>query len=284
MKFQECSHNDLYLEVHEDYLLISRCSRFYYFPENHFEISFQDIPNDDESLKNLVLSYSIKKPPLFKELSSVDQKFCETKCADVFNYEVKNIVVNIFGCNLHCGMCTFTGHKVSLQMKELYERLCHIMIDSNFNISFTHRGEPFLYRNVINDYFNHKRTFTCISNLTLITDDDILKLKENNCRIYSSIDSTIEKVYRSIRTPATSEDYLKAMTNAIKLAKAGVLSANLLTITTENKNIDDLIKTEKFFEKINIPCYFGINEFVIDRDEDFIKEVQAIFPNMTWRT
>ena len=69
MKFQECSHNDLYLEVHEDYLLISRCSRFYYFPENHFEISFQDIPNDDESLKNLVLSYSIKKPPLFKELS-----------------------------------------------------------------------------------------------------------------------------------------------------------------------------------------------------------------------
>lgn len=46
MKTCGCDLNVLYVEVWENYLIISRCSRFNSIPENHFKIPFDEVPND----------------------------------------------------------------------------------------------------------------------------------------------------------------------------------------------------------------------------------------------
>lgn len=282
MKTCGCDLNVLYVEVWENYLIISRCSRFNSIPENHFKIPFDEVPNDKNKLVEFILKYS-KKPLTFKDLSK-DEKICEETCFNIFNNEINNVVINVFGCNLQCPMCFFTEHKVSSKMIKLYSDICDAFIKTDYSIAFTHRGEPFLFREVINNYYKNNRSFSCISNLTLIQESDFKLLAKNNCKITCSIDSIDETIYRAIRHPASHEDYLRALYNAKELAKLNVLTMNLITITDENLSLKDLLRTFKFFKDLNIPVQFGINCKSIKYDNPVVLRLRHLFPEgKYWR-
>lgn len=277
-----CDLHVLYLEVRETCLVISRCSNFNSHPENYTKIAFNDIPQEDDKLKELIFN-NINRPKTFRNLTS-QEKLCNTNCEEVFNHNITHVVINTFGCNLHCQMCYFTDYELTSKMKELYKRLCNLFISTDFEIAFTHRGEPFLFHDVIENYFKHKRSFSCISNLTLIREEDIDLLAKNNCSILSSIDSTDETIYRSIRTPASHSDYEKVLSIATKLANAGVLKCNLITITTQNLNLNDLAKTFKFFKNLNVFFQIGVDVANVSYNHPIIVFLQKCFPDKKyWR-
>lgn len=279
-----CYNQELYINIFEKNIVISRCCNFIQHPNNCFSLDIEKLPKNDQDLKNLIFEYS-KRPSSFKDLIPNKEKLCNISCEYVFKSDIKNININVCGCNLHCVMCPWTNNVIINDMNNIYERICHIFLNENFFIRMTSIGEPFIHRQIIDEFLNKKRPFTAVTNLQCINDNDIIKMSQiPNLCLDCSVDSVNEDIYRSIRIPSSHETFLKVLNTAKKLAELNILKHNSLTIVDQNLNLKDLINTYDFFKNINVETTFAVDGR--KREEllkhPIVQELLQLYPN-NWR-
>lgn len=216
-----------------------------------------------ESGKSYICNWNDK--PLYKVIVSI-QKTCNLKCkmcrADyVFNKEYDD-----FGFDI---LEQLKGHSIE-------------------SLGLTDNGEPFFYKERTLSYLKNLdkdkdfKTISCISNLTLLSSNDIELLANINKNIKltvtASIDGMTEETYRKIRG---NNLFNKVLHNALELNKHGMLEQ--INFVVQNDNIHELLEAYEFWKNVNnvkfnaIPVNNNINdkEFnnIINREEykKFIK-------------
>lgn len=197
-------------------------------------------------------------------------------------------------CNLRCTHCYQENYKYMDMDLENLLRIADELISAltkwgmSGRISLT-GGEPFLSKHLYNllDYLNRSEKIVSIdilTNGTLITDEDVTKLKQYDKlhQIQISLDGGTEKIHDSIRG---NGNFRKAI-NGIRNLKAGGLEVALM-YTLQKLNIDgyddfiDLAISENVdavtVERVT-PCGQSALEEIIPADE-----IKRIYTDITKR-
>ena len=177
-------------------------------------------------------------------------------------------------CNLHCIMC---GARADHHEKEsyLYNELFR-QLDSNYIISTTCHGEPFIYKQEFYKWVLPKfKRLDILTNGTLLNDEDIEILSEYQEKtvLAMSFDSDIKEIYEKIRIGANFDIVYG---NLLKLRKANLLTDIYLVIQELNQST--CLDTMKRLKDQGITTKFIIRDGNVDNLKNFThKEKQIIF-------
>lgn len=281
-----CMYTIIFLEIEDNYIDIFRCCHFTEkIPENRIRVNLSDLSQNDDELKQQILTLSMTKPKNFRDLKYGEEKHCITSCDEAF-HKPHQLSLRLRGCNLRCKMCWLDKTPPSSQSVELYKKLINIFKD-DFVVYTTCSGEPFIYKNIV---FNALKSgcnyMVSISNLTLLNDSDIefLKQFQGKYKLISSVDSFTEDIYCSIRTPANSKMFNRVVSNFEKLANYKILLENNVTITQYNLNFEDLEKSFLYAEQFGVETKFMVESgrFSEWKDHPIVLALKEKYPN-SWR-
>ncbi len=157
-------------------------------------------------------------------------------------------------CNLFCNFCyanskqkNETDNLSKSDLKRIFDEFTKLNV---MRISIT-GGEPFLRKDIIDILelaTSYKFGVVLNTNATLISELQIKQIKSLNIdRICVSIDSCIKEEHDNIRGDGAFE---KAIEN-IKLMQNNKLPVSIL-FTATKQNIDSMVDTVQFFNKMNI--------------------------------
>lgn len=168
---------------------------------------------------------------------------------------IENIEVSIqTSCNLNCIMCR-EQIIINKEIDKLYFKILEQLKGHNLNcLQLTAQGEPFLYKTETFNYLNSLnrndfKNIICVSNLTLLNDNDIDNLYRINnnikIRITASIDAITESTYKKIRK---NNFFTKVMHNACYLNELGLLTG--INFVLQKENLNELMQAYEYWHNI----------------------------------
>ena len=162
---------------------------------------------------------------------------------------VKHVTVHITSsCNLNCEFCHVNAECGGIDTSKIDSKILeNLFVPSVESISIA-GGEPFYVKEKLYDFIEQipqtVKSVAVTTNGLLITEEDILKLKQKNIRLQFSLDGTI--LYHEKNRGKNT--YQKSLSNLKKAVDAGIRVDILTTVSNENmdyivdylKDIDDI--------------------------------------------
>lgn len=213
-----------------------------------------------------------------------------TSSCNYVDKKIEKLELCVTGCNLNCIKCLLEK-TINHDSNNMYWYLMNVIKGHNLrSIKPTCNGEPFLQKTKMVDYIcsltqRDCRSFNLVTNGTLLTKDDIIKIakctKYNKIKLDISVscDSLDENTYKTIHKNATSEMFRNVINNIILLKQYNLLCNVNIVIQPENMNsvLDDL----KYWKDNNIPFRVFPIRFFGDRAlkiKDIVKQIQEKYP------
>lgn len=155
-------------------------------------------------------------------------------------------------CNISCRFCDIKSHKsVSKNDKAIYFTILNMLKNNNLKqIELTSEGEPFIYKEDTLQYIENLTTNDCkrleiMSNLTLLTEEDILRIytaslsNDIEIKILASCSGITNETYKLHH----NNDNFERVVNNIKLINSlDMLNCINFVITPENLHELDFFK------------------------------------------
>lgn len=178
-------------------------------------------------------------------------------------------------CNLGCKYCYVKNSSSKNSQKKMSIKTMEKSIDLFKELSSDNRriifygGEPFLNREILKkgvlyarSIFGEDVEIAINTNATMITEEDVLFIKEHNLQLSISIDGN-EKVTNSSRPLNNGVGTYKLIENSIGLLHDANIDNVNISITITKENCDNLKENTRYLvEKYNIRS-FGFN-FLLD--------------------
>lgn len=181
--------------------------------------------------------------------------FCAAKCSPR-KETLRNIFINVQGCNLKCKMCNEVGKQGGPEDIDLYfyalEKIKGLHLES---ITLNCTGEPFLRKKQTIDYLKSLRQgIDCqfvliVTNGILLEEKDIEELSKLKIKIQMavSVDGITKTTYENIRVNSNFEKVM----NVIELLKKYNINYSI-NMVVQDDNINDIYKSIDFFAPAHV--------------------------------
>lgn len=181
-------------------------------------------------------------------------------------------------CNYRCRFCHNEGqekdNKVVMMSIKSFKQLINFLEDQNLSeINFS-GGEPFLHKQIVDmiEYANMhmKCDISCATNLSLITEEQIMRLAKTRVKFNIQFPFISEKAFGN----STGTGILCKILEKIKTVKSAGIKIGLNTVI-QSVNYDNIEEMVIFALKNELPLKF-LPQIGLKGSDNFIDDVQPI--------